>query len=132
MNASSRQEFRVDSLPEPVSHYTDAVRWGDLLYVSGCVAVTSGGQVAAPGDAQAQAEMALGYLGRALQAAGTGPAHVLKVTVFLTRMADRVAVNEARKKFFGDARPASTLVEVSALILPELLVEVEAVAGIPG
>jgi 2-iminobutanoate/2-iminopropanoate deaminase len=132
MTTTSREEFRVDGLPEPVSHYTDAVRWGDLLYVSGCVAVTAGGDVAAPGDAQAQAELALDYLGRALRAAGSGPGHVLKVTVFLTRMADRVAVNEARKKFFGDARPASTLVEVSALIRPELLVEIEAVAGIPG
>jgi 2-iminobutanoate/2-iminopropanoate deaminase len=132
MTATSREEFRVDGLPEPVSHYTDAVRWGDLLYVSGCVAVTAGGDVAAPGDAQAQAELALDYLGRALRAAGSGPGHVLKVTVFLTRMADRVAVNEARQKFFGDARPASTLVEVSALIRPELLVEIEAVAGIPG
>lgn len=56
-------------------------------------------------------------------------AHVLKVTVFLTRIDDRAAVNEVRKRYFGDARPASTLVQVSALVLPELLVEIEAVVG---
>jgi 2-iminobutanoate/2-iminopropanoate deaminase len=132
VSLSSREEFRVAGLPEPVSHYTDAVRWGDVLFVSGCVATTADGQVAAPGDAAGQADLALGYLGRALQAAGTDFAHVLKVTVFLTRMADRGAVNEVRKKYFGEARPASTLVEVSSLILPGLLVEIEAVAGIPG
>jgi 2-iminobutanoate/2-iminopropanoate deaminase len=131
MSMRSREEFRVAGLPEPLSHYTDAVRRGDLLFVSGCVAITAGGQVAAPGDVTGQAELAHEHLGRALRAAGTDFAHVLKVTVFLTRIADRAAVNEVREKFFGDVRPASTLVEVSALVLPELLVEIEAVAAIP-
>lgn len=57
-------------------------------------------------------------------------AHVLKVTGFLTRIDDRAAVNKVRKRHFGEARPASTLVQVSALVLPALLVEIEAVAGI--
>lgn len=131
MSTPSRQEYRVEGLPEPVSHYTDAVRWGDLLFVSGCVGVTADGQVAAPGDAAGQAQVALGYVDRALRAAGTDFQHVLKVTVFLTQIADRGAVNQVRENFFGKARPASTLVEVSSLILPGLLVEVEAVAGIP-
>ena len=64
--------------------------------------------------------------------AGTDFAHVLKVTVFLTDISDRAAINVVREKFFGPARPASTLVEVSALIRPELKIEIEAVAGIPG
>ena len=51
------------------------------------------------------------------------------MTVFLTRIDDRAAVNEVRKRYFGDARPASTLVQVSALVLPELLVEIEAVVA---
>jgi reactive intermediate/imine deaminase len=131
MRTSSREEFRVTGLPEAMSHYTDAVRWGDLLFVSGCVAITADGQVAAPGDVSGQAELVHEHLGRALRAAGTDFGHVLKVTVFLTRIADRAAVNEVRQKYFGEARPASTLVEVSALVLPELLVEIEAVAGIP-
>ena len=131
MSTSSREEFRVTGLPEPISHYTDAVRWGDLLWVSGCAAITADGQVAAAGNVTGQAELAHEHLGRALHAAGTDFAHVLKVTVFLTRIADRAAVNEVRKKYFGNARPASTLVQVSGLVLPELLVEIEAVAGIP-
>jgi len=84
------------------------------------------------GDVTAQAELVHEHLGRALRAAGTDFAHVLKVTVFLTDVNDRAAVNVVREKFFGTARPASTLVEVSALIRPELRVEIEAVAGIPG
>ena len=56
---------------------------------------------------------------------------VLKVTVFLTDIGDRAAINPVRKEFFGDAKPASTLFEVSALAIPDMLVEIEAVAGIP-
>ena len=129
--ADRRQEYRVPGMPAPLSHYTDAVRWGDLLFVSGCVGLDGAGQVTAPGDAREQARVALGHVGNALRAAGTDFSQVLKVTVFLTRIADRAAVNEVRQEFFGDARPASTLVEVTALVHPDLVVEVEAVAGIP-
>lgn len=132
MSASKREELKADGLPQPVSHYTDAVRWGDVVYVSGCVAITADGDIPDPDDVTAQAELVHEHLGRALRAAGTDFAHVLKVTVFLTDISDRAAINVVREKFFGTARPASTLVEVSALILPELKVEIEAVAGIPG
>jgi enamine deaminase RidA (YjgF/YER057c/UK114 family) len=126
-----RTEYRVAGLPTPVSHYTDAVRWGDLLFVSGCAAIGTDGAVVAPGDVAAQARVVHEYLGAALRAAGTDFAHVLKVTVYLLDVADRAAVDEVRREFFGDARPASTLVEVSSLVLSGLLVEVEAIAGIP-
>ena len=132
MTTNTRAEFRVDGLPTPLSHYTDAVRWGDLLFVSGCVALDEHGRVAAPGDVAGQARVVHEYLGRALRAAGADFGHVLKVTVFLTDMADRGVVNEVRKDYFGAARPASTLIEVSALAIDGLLVEIEAVAGIPG
>jgi 2-iminobutanoate/2-iminopropanoate deaminase len=128
---AARTEFRVPGLPAPVSHYTDAVRWADLLFVSGCAAIGADGEVVAPGDVAAQARVVHEYLGAALQAAGTDFAHVLKVTVYLLDVGDRAAVNEVRREFFGAALPASTLVEVSALVLPGLLVEVEAIAGIP-
>lgn len=131
MSSVARQEYRVDSLPEAISHYTDAVRWGDLLFISGCAAIGAGGQVIAPGDAAKQAEVVHQYLGAILGAAGTDFAHVLKVTVFLTDVADRQVVNEVRKRFFGSAKPASTLIEVSGLVLDGLVVEIEAVAGIP-
>jgi 2-iminobutanoate/2-iminopropanoate deaminase len=127
----TREEYRVEGLPEPVSHYTDAVRWRDLLFVSGCVGMDADGRVVAPGDVAAQARVAHEHLGAALRAGGTDFAHVLKVTVFLRSADDRRAVNEVRKEFFGAARPASTLVEVSSLVHDDLLVEIEAVAGIP-
>jgi 2-iminobutanoate/2-iminopropanoate deaminase len=127
----AREEYRIDGLPAPLSHYTDAVRWRDLLFVSGCVGMDSGGRVVAPGDVTAQARLAHEHMGAALRAAGTDFAHVPKVTVFLRSAGDRRAVNEVRREFFGTALPASTLIEVSALALDELLVEIEAIAGIP-
>ncbi|MEA2793109.1 MAG: 2-iminobutanoate/2-iminopropanoate deaminase, partial [Bradyrhizobium sp.] len=66
-----------------------------------------------------------------LDAAGATMADVLKVTVFLTNIDDRAAINPVRREFFGSARPASTLIEVSRLALPEMKVEIEAVVGLP-
>jgi 2-iminobutanoate/2-iminopropanoate deaminase len=131
LSTGARQEYRVDGLPVPLSHYTDAVRWGDLLFVSGCAPIAADGSVVAPDDVRAQARVVHEYLGAALAAAGTDFAHVLKVTVFLVDVADRQVVNVVRKEFFGTARPASTLIGVSALALDGLRVEIEAVAGIP-
>jgi enamine deaminase RidA (YjgF/YER057c/UK114 family) len=65
-----------------------------------------------------------------LRAAGAGPENVVKVTVYLTNIADRPLINPARQRYFGEHRPASTLVEVSALVLPALKVEIEAQAVI--
>lgn len=131
-NPVTREELKVSSLPDPISPYTDAVRWGDLLFISGMAAIGHGGEVLAPGDVVAQARIVHEYLGAALAAAGTDFAHVLKVTIYLTDVADRAAINPVRQQFFGSTRPASTLVEVSALALDGLLFECEAVAGIPG
>jgi 2-iminobutanoate/2-iminopropanoate deaminase len=128
---SARQEYRVEGLPEPFSHYTDAVRAGDLLFVSGCVSVDADGNVVGIGDVVAQARQVFVNIGLALAAAGASFADVVKVTTFLTDIDDRARINPVRQEVFGDARPASTLVEVSALVLPEFLIEVEAVAVIP-
>jgi reactive intermediate/imine deaminase len=127
---SERQEYRVEGLPEPFSHYTDAVRAGNLLFVSGCVAVDADGKLVGEGDVVAQARRVFANIGLCLEAAGATFADVVKVTTYLTDVADRAAINPVRQEFFGDARPASTLVEVSALVLPEFLIEVEAVAVI--
>jgi reactive intermediate/imine deaminase len=127
----SRQEYRVEGLPEPFSHYTDAVRAGDLLFVSGCVALDAEGNLVGEGDVVAQARQVFVNIGLCLSAAGATFADVVKVTTFLTDIGDRAAVNTVRQEVFGDARPASTLVEVGALVLPEFLIEVEAVAVLP-
>jgi len=128
---TDRQEYRVEGLPEPFSHYTDAVRAGDLLFVSGCVALDANGELVGEGDVVAQARQVFSSIGLCLAAAGASFADVVKVTTFLTDIADRARVNPVRQEFFGDARPASTLVEVSALVLPEFLIEAEAVALVP-
>jgi 2-iminobutanoate/2-iminopropanoate deaminase len=127
---SSRREFRVPGLPEPISHYTDAVSAGDLLFVSGCVPVDTDGNLV-PGDVVAQTRQVFANVGAVLDAAGASFRDVVKVTVFLTDIDDRSAVNTVRQEVFGEARPASTLVEVSKLAIPGARIEVEAVALIP-
>jgi 2-iminobutanoate/2-iminopropanoate deaminase len=125
------EAVEVPGLPEPVSHYSHAVRFGDTVHVSGIVAMDEQGRVVGKGDAVAQTEKIFESLGRVLDAVGAGPADVLKVTVFLRNVDDRPRINPVRQRFFGDHRPASTLVEVSRLIHEDLLVEIEAVASIP-
>ena len=127
---SGREEIRVPSLAEPISHYTDAVRAGDLLFVSGCVPVDAQGTLV-PGDVVAQTRRVFENIGAVLAAAGAGFADVIKVTVFLTDVDDRQAVNSVRQEVFGEHRPASTLVEISRLAIPGALIEVEAVALLP-
>lgn len=128
---ATRQEIRVEGAAEPISHYTDAVRFGDLLFVSGAAAFDSDGNVVGKGDPVTQTRVILQNIRDALQAVGADMGDVLKVTVFLTDIGDRAAINPVRKEFFGDAKPASTLFEVSALAVPDMLVEIEAIAGIP-
>ncbi len=128
---ATRQEIRVEGASEPISHYTDAVRFGDLLFVSGIAPFDSTGEVVGEGDVVAQTRQVLQNLLDALRTVGADMSDVLKVTVFLTDIGDRAAINPVRKEFFGDAKPASTLFEVSALAVPDMLVEIEAVAGIP-
>ena len=127
---SERRELRVDGLPEPISHYTDAVWAGDLLFVSGCVPVDAEGNLVA-GDVVVQTQQVFRNIALLLRAAGAGFADVVKVTVFLTDIDDRAAVNTVRQQVFGGSRPASTLVEVSRLAVPGARVEVEAVAYVP-
>ena len=124
----SREELRVDGLPEPISHYTDAVRAGDLLFVSGIVAVDAEGALVGGSDVVAQAEQVFALLGRVLAAAGAAPGDVVKVTLYLLEKDDRPRINPVRQRFFGTARPASTLVEVSGLAVAGARLEVDAVA----
>ena len=128
---ATREEIRVDGASEPISHYTDAVRFGDLLFVSGIAPFDGDGNVVGEGDVVAQTRQVLQNLLDALRTVGADMGHVLKVTVFLTDVNDRAAINPVRQEFFGDSRPASTLVEVSALVDPKMLVEIEAIVGIP-
>jgi len=122
----------VAGQPEPISHYTDAVRVGQLLFVSGCVPVDAEGRLVGGDDVVEQARQTFANVGAVLDAAGSSFADVVKVTVFLTDIDDRPKINPLRQEVFGESRPASTLVEVSRLAIPGAKIEVEAVAVVPG
>jgi len=131
MIRQGREEFRIEDLNEPISHYTDAVRFGDTLYISGVAALDAKGELVGGDDVAAQARKTLENMDLILKAAGASFADVLKVTVYLTDVNDRQAINPVRKVFFGDARPASTLIGVNELAIPGMKIEIEAVAGLP-
>jgi 2-iminobutanoate/2-iminopropanoate deaminase len=124
-----RQEFRVETLHEPVSHYTDAVRWGDLLFVSGVAPLDRQLRLASQ-DVVEQTRKVFLNMKEILDAAGATFADVLKVTVYMTDVRDRARINPVRKEFFGTARPASTLIGVKELVVPGMKIEIEAVVGL--
>ena len=125
---SRREEIRAPGLAEPMSHYTDAVRAGELLFVSGCVAVDGEGRLVGGDDVVAQTRQVFANIEAVLAAAGASIHDVVKVTVYLTDVRDRAVVNTVREEVFGDTRPASTLVEVSKLVIDDARVEIEVVA----
>lgn len=126
-----RQELDVPGAGAPISHYCDAVVYGDTVYVSGILALDADGALYGAGDASAQAERVFERLHEVLAAAGASYADIVKVTLYLTHIDDRAAVNVVRKRWFGAHRPASTLVEVSKLVVPGTRIEVEAIAQRP-
>ncbi len=128
---SDREEIRLPELAEPLSHYTDAVRAGDLLFISGFVPVDGDGHLVGGDDVIAQTRQVFANLAAVLGAAGATFADVVKVCVYLTDIDDRARINPVRQEIFGDVRPASTLVEVSALAVPGAKIEIDAVALLP-
>jgi 2-iminobutanoate/2-iminopropanoate deaminase len=126
----TRREVMVEGLATPLSHYADAVIAGDALYISGIVPVDENGAVVGD-EVVGQARQVFAIMARVLAAAGATPADVVKVTVYLLDIDDRPKINPLRQEFFGAARPASTLVEVSRLAVDGALLEIEAVAHLP-
>ena len=125
-----RQEYRVAGLSEPLSHYTDAVRFGSMLFISGMAPLDEKGNLVGANDPVAQTECVLSHIDRVLKEVGATFADILKVTVFLTDVGDRTKINPVRQKYFGNAKPASTLIEVAALAIPGMCVEIEAIVGL--
>ena len=120
------ERFMVPGQHESVSHYCHATRAGDRIWISGTVGIAEDGSI--PADTVAQFEVAMRNLDTVLRAAGGAADQVTKVVVYLTDISERESINPIRQRYFGEHRPASTLVEVSALVLPELTVEIEAEA----
>ncbi len=117
------ERFLLPDEMAPVSHYCHVTRAGDRVWVSGTVGVRSDGTI--PEDTAEQFQVAIDTVDRCLKAAGAEARHVVKVTVLLTDISDRAAINPIRQAYFGEHRPASTLFEVSALVSPEMKVEIE-------
>jgi reactive intermediate/imine deaminase len=127
---SLRQEYRVDALPEPLSHYTDAVRFGNVLYVAGLTPLDKDMQIVGGDDVVEQTRQVFRNLHCVLESTGGSFDQILRMNVFLTDISDRAAINAVRREYLGASRPASTLVEVSALAVPGMKVEIEVTVGL--
>ena len=117
------ERFLIEDQMKPVSHYCHSVRAGELIWVSGIVGMTADRHI--PEDTKSQFDIALDAMDVCLRAAGGRPHTVTKVQIFLTDISERGIINPAREVYFGEHRPASTLVEVSALVDPRMKVEIE-------
>jgi len=127
MSNSIRRIRLPGVFPEPISHYTDAVIAGNILWISGTTGNRADKEIAV-GDVVAQATDAYEQIGAMLENVGSTFADVIKTTTYVTNIDDWKVVNAVRKKFFGDSLPAATLIEVSRLATPELLIEIDVVA----
>jgi reactive intermediate/imine deaminase len=116
--------------PDPLAPYAIAPGWrvGDLLFFSGQAAIDERGRVVGAGDFAAQLAQTFANIDRVLAAGDSSRERIVKVTIYLTDMGNFPAMVEARKRYFAPPWPADTIVEVSALALPELMVEIDVIA----
>ena len=118
----------IPNILQPVSHYCHVVETMGLIWISGLVGMNFDGTI--PESTQDQFDIAMNDLNTCLVAAGGSSKNVVKVRVFLTDISDRIIINPKRIEYFGEHKPASTLLEISALVDPRMKVEIEAEAVI--
>lgn len=126
--ATDAVQISTDPDPYAAFNIAQAYRAGDFIFVSGQAALDLDGNIVGVGDFDAQAAQAFENLKAVLEAAGAGLDKLFKVTVYVTDMANFPRVVALRERYFSPPWPADTLVEVSALALPELMIEIEGVA----
>ena len=125
---TTRQNISSGAKWEDIVGYSRAVRVGNVIEVAGTTAVDEAGNLVGAGDAYEQARCALVKIERALKAAGASPEAVVRTRMFVTDISRWEEVGRAHGEFFRAIKPASTMVEVRALIPPDMLVEIEATA----
>jgi reactive intermediate/imine deaminase len=126
----ARQEVHVPLIHPPVGRYVHAVKYRDMLFVSGCGPFDKHAKLVGAGDIVAQTRQTLENLKVILAAAGLGFANVIKETVYLTDINDRQATRAVREQFYGQTLPACTLIEISRCVEPDVKIEIEVVAGL--